>query len=816
MRKRIDQQRRHNDCGISAIKTVCNVLGVNIGREIIEDSIPLSEAGASLGNMYQFLQAYGFQTNFQLLDVNSINGNYQELKSYLPCIVPVKNQGGLHYVVIKDLDKDKFIILDSAESRPYKLNVAQLKKKAFFGSSFIDYLDLETALKSQLKETLNPKGIQLPSNLSNSDILAWANKLTYFSHIEHNFGFASQEIGNQFLKDLLFNQDLQHIPTHFRSLLPGADNQVEIKTPILLSVKRTPVTQEAPSPFKSIYWRLWKKVADYKTLSYIFLATVILTAIIEYFAVFINQLLIDHVVPAYDLRLLYLFGAGVGVFFTIQTLFKIYSRFVSIHLGNSLNRFFLQTFDEKINRFSIRYLQEYKKGDLIERLSDSMELQRFFTSTFVEMVVSIFTASISLLILFSINKELSLFTLVVLALFVAIFYIFTPIIERLEKERYKKKAEYMSRFIEKIDGIQVIKSMNLEDYSSNQIRGRINDLIEINTKTQYTGLANIALSSFIITIATLFILIYASKEMILANSISLGMILTFTSLSGKVFAAFEDILEKNLELQEYKVVLQRFFDFEETHFAKNKSTNAAQNKEHPTPFTPFPSSLIRDFKLEKLELENVGFSYDKENFIFADVNLSIQSRQKIWIEGKNGTGKSTMCKVLGLLYEPDQGAILVNGISSKLYAPKMLRKKILYISGDDMIFNESILFNITFGKTIDLKKLIELAKAIKFYEFIDSHPDKFNYIIHENGSNLSTGQKKKLLLLRALMSNAQLIIFDEIFNGMDAASKKNAEIIIDFFTDRSFILISHIPSEFISFHKKYKLNHGILSEISPS
>ncbi|MCP3931993.1 MAG: ATP-binding cassette domain-containing protein [Bacteroidetes bacterium] len=811
MRKLVDQQLRHNDCGISAIKTVCNVLGVNIGRGIIEEQVPMDNQGATLNSIQQFFDNHGFSTNYKLLDVNSLNGNQSDIQEILPAIVPIKSEVGLHYVVIDQLRNKKFHILDPNEDKSYKLNLQEFKKKAFFTDTDIEFIALEEKLKVAAKHELEKRNLPFPPLTKKQDLLALFNKLTYFSYLVENFGFKNEERENAFLKDLVFNQDLTTVPEHFRSL-SLKDQLIQIKAPILLSIKKTELTQEEETEATSNpYIRLIKSIRNIKDIWAIFLVTTIVASIITYLSVFINQILIDHILPSYQLNTLMLFAIGVGIFYIFDLLFRIYKKFISIHLGNALDRYFFSVFDQKLNNYSIMFLQSFNRGDLTERLSDSFKLKTFFLRFFSKIFVNVIIAVFSLSILLVLSWKLTIIVFVVLLSFIAIFYIITPIIKSLERKRFSKKAEFFSKFIEKIDGIQVIKALRLEPYSTDELRSRFDELIKIKTKAKYVGLANSTATSLIITFSTLTILIMTSREMILFNSLTLGMIITYLALSGKIFSSFGSLLDANLDIQEHQVILNRFFDFRE--YKKDDSLlGSTKNKKKPKAKNSLSENMgkIKDAPFESLQVQNVSFSYIESKMILNDINLEIKKGERIYIQGENGSGKSTFCKIIGLLYEPSSGNVLFNGLDFELYDRKKLANKVVFVSGEDLIFNDSLLFNITFGRSISIETLIEYAKVLNFYDFINEKPEKFNYVIQENGRNLSTGQRRKLLLLRALMTDADLIILDEIFNGMDKFSKDRAEVLLDFIPEKAFVIISHIPLNNLRLDKKYLLENGRL------
>lgn len=809
MSKLLDRQLRKNDCGISAVKTVCNILNIDIDRRVIEGDIRLSEEGSSLNSLNKFFNDYGFDTAFKLIDLNSINGNQEELNKLFPCIVPVKGKKSLHYIVISGLKKYKFKVLDPAKKRPYELSVNELKSKALYNSSAVKYVEVEESIKFQINKSLNEYGVKLPYEPSEKQLVEIFNKLAYFGYVDENFGFKDKTAGQNFLKDLLFHQELKHIPKHFEEIIYDK-NKLRLKAPVFLSIKKTQETKEVKSSkSENVYWTLFKTIGSIKTLWYIFLFTMILASMISYVSVFINQILIDHILPTYQLNMLRVFTMGVAIFFLVELSFSIYRKYVSIHLSIAFDRYFMKVFDDKLTNFSIQYLQSYRRGDLTERLRDSLKLKSFFTRHFTRVVVDVMIASTSMFFLFLINWKLSMLVLIVLFLFTILFYVFTPIIENLERQRYSKKADFMSKFIEKIEGIQTIKAMGLEKHSSSQIHAGIEDLILVQTKSKYVGLINSVLTKIITTFASLAILVLTAREMIVFNTITLGMIITFLALSNKIFKAFGKLLEKNLVIQEHKVILKRFLSFDESSYGITQNEQII-NAQELNSREKNSQNLLRDFEFNQLKVKNVSFSYNNEKNILNDVDLEIDKLDKILIQGKNGSGKSTLCKILGLLYEPSGGEILLNDIHSNLYHRKELRKKIVFVSGEDILFNEPLIFNIAFDRPIDMATLIRYCKELELYDFIIKKPGGFDFMIYENGKNLSTGQRKKVLLLRALMTTSDLIILDEIFNGMDKESKAKAEALINNINDRTFIIVSHMQAKGIKFNKTFEIKNGLL------
>ena len=203
----------------------------------------------------------------------------------------------------------------------------------------------------------------------------------------------------------------------------------------------------------------------------------------------------------------------------------------------------------------------------------------------------------------------------------------------------------------------------------------------------------------------------------------------------------------------------------------------------------------------------ICFAHKKLPFEF---NLQINKSDKIKIEGANGSGKSTFSKVLTTLYIPNSGIILINEKDRKFYNQEKIKDKILLVSTEDILFNETIKNNICLGKEIPIVEILNKAKQINFYDFIASKEDGLEFIISENGKNLSTGQRKKILLLRTIFSKAEIVILDEVLSGMDTETREKVEILIENDHSKTYIIISHESILNINFNKKYKIQDGEL------
>ena len=788
-----DPQLKSNDGGISSIKTVFNIHQKNISRKYIEQNVPLEEKGSRISDIKKFLNSNGYNANFKLLDVNHINGNVNSIKELFPFILPIHTKKGLHYVVVNGLRGQKLKIFDSGKGREYYLSLQEIKKVAQYTENDWELAETEDKIEAICTQEFGEYNINLNEILLENGHSKLFNKLTYFSYLKDNFGFKDFVAEKNFLIDLLKNQEIASVPKNFRTLKFN-NNGVKNSSPLILVAKPNLEDENVAVPKEensNLYWQLFKQLGSFKKLWYIYIFAALFSASTAQIAVFTNQILIDSILPSYNLNTLVLFIIGLGIYKIFDVITTIYKSFVGIHLGNVLDKYFLFSFDKKINNSSLSYIHTYKKGDLMERVSDALKLKSFFLKFFTSILVDIFISAYSLIILFFINKMLTLVVLGVMILFFVWFKFITPYLKQNERLRYIRKADFLSKMMEKIEGIQVIKSFKIEQFNTNKIFSSINDYLKIQLKNGYVDLINKIVISLIVIVSTVFIILNLTESAMVNQLITLGQIITFIALSSKVFSSLKSILEDNLSLQENEVILKRYLDFDEEIQKKSKGG-------------------IEKFKIEQLELKNLNFGYLPNEPILKNINLQINKSEKIKIEGANGSGKSTFSKVLTTLYIPNSGIILINEKDRKFYNQEKIKDKILLVSTEDILFNETIKNNICLGKEIPILEVLNRAKQINFYDFIASKEDGLDFIISENGKNLSTGQRKKILLLRTIFSKAEIVILDEVLSGMDKETREKVEILIENDNSKTYIIISHESILNINFSKKYKIQDGEL------
>jgi ATP-binding cassette subfamily B protein/subfamily B ATP-binding cassette protein MsbA len=197
-----------------------------------------------------------------------------------------------------------------------------------------------------------------------------------------------------------------------------------------------------------------------------------------------------------------------------------------------------------------------------------------------------------------------------------------------------------------------------------------------------------------------------------------------------------------------------------------------------------------------IEFRNVCFSYnpdDSEHPTLANVSLTVKAGETIAIVGANGSGKSTLLGLLPRFYDPDYGAVFIDGVNIRTAHLRSLRKLIAIVTQDTQLFDETVFDNIAYGKRgATLAEVIEAAKRARAHEFIERKPEGYNTRMGDSGVNFSGGEKQKIALARAILRNPSILILDEFSSAIDTVSEADIhEALKEFVKGRTVFLITH-------------------------
>lgn len=261
---------------------------------------------------------------------------------------------------------------------------------------------------------------------------------------------------------------------------------------------------------------------------------------------------------------------------------------------------------------------------------------------------------------------------------------------------------------------------------------------------------------------------------IIGGTLTIGTVTALINYQGMLVSPMSFFSEFNNSYQGTVIALKRLYSvlcFEE------------ENNEGTT---------ISSDKIKEISFSNVSFQYTENVPVLDDINIKLKRGEVTGFIGGSGCGKSSLVKMLLRLYTPYKGTIRIDGEKIQDIAINSLRNRIAFVAQDSLFFKGSILDNLKMGKTLNNAKLIEYSKLLDLYDEIVRLPQKWETDLNAGTSNLSGGQKKRLDVLRALLKESDVIIFDESTASIDIERRRRLFEILDMIKhDKIIIFITH-------------------------
>lgn len=228
-----------------------------------------------------------------------------------------------------------------------------------------------------------------------------------------------------------------------------------------------------------------------------------------------------------------------------------------------------------------------------------------------------------------------------------------------------------------------------------------------------------------------------------------------------------------------------------------------------------PDAIDLQVKKGEIGFRDVHFAYDKDKPVLKGVTFTAEARSKIALVGESGEGKTTVSNLLMRLYEPQKGAILLDGVDIATITQKSLRGNIGAVFQDPALFSGTILENITYANpSASLKQVKEVAKAANADEFIAKLPKGYNTEIGERGIKLSGGQKQRIAIARALLKDAPILVLDEATSSLDSKAEAQVQEALErLMRGRTTLIIAHRLSTIAHVDQIVTLKDGRVDEV---
>jgi ATP-binding cassette subfamily B protein RaxB len=515
----------------------------------------------------------------------------------------------------------------------------------------------------------------------------------------------------------------------------------------------TRADESARLPF-SIFWGRFS--GSTHALTQIFVLSVILE-ILVLAAPFYMQLTIDEVIARGDVDLLLVLALG----FALLTLIKVASTairaFIVLILQNTLSFQIGARLFHHLLRLPLSYFEKRHIGDILSRFGSIDPIRAMLAEGLITAVIDGLMAILTLVMMFIYSVQLGFVVLFALVLYAALRLALFRLLRQRSEAVIQSKAQENSTFIETVRAVQSLKLLNRESEREGQWLNRYADFVNANVRL---GRAKISFKTINDTIFGLesVITIYLAARLALDNLITVGMIFAFMSYKQQFVERTVLLVEKLLDFRLLGLHLERLGDIALTPLERGHDQDLSYAR-------PIRGAI---------ELRNVCFRYaESEPLVLDNVNLRIGPGQFVTIMGPSGSGKTTLMKIMLGLLEPTGGEVLIDGIPLGAIGARAYREQIGAVMQEDQLLSGSIADNICFFETtFDQQRMIACAQIAGIHDEIMAMPMTYNSLIGDMGSSLSSGQKQRVLLARALYRQPKILFLDEGTAHLDVEKER--------------------------------------------
>ena len=529
------------------------------------------------------------------------------------------------------------------------------------------------------------------------------------------------------------------------------------------------------------FWRFFRRVWIYRGILFQALPLNLVLGLLSLTSPFLLQILTDDVLVRGDIKLLTTVVIAVVVMNIISTSLSFVQSNLIAHFAQRMQLGLVLEFGRQILRLPLTYYETRRSGEVVSRLRDIDQINQLIAQVVIGLPSQFFIAIISLGFMFFYSWKLTLVALVISVVMTTSTFIFQPTLQQKTNELLITEAETQGVLVETFKGALTLKTTASRRQFWDELQNRFNRLARLTFQTMQIGIINNTFSGFVSGIGGVVLLWFGGYLVINpAENISVGQLLAFNSMNGNFISLISTVINFVDEFTRAKTATRRLTEVIDA--TPEEEDNSKK------PFVEISSNA-------DIICTNLTFHYPGRIDLLEDFSLTIPGGKNIALIGKSGCGKSTLAKLISSLYQLQSGNIQIGIYNLQDLSLECLRQQIVLVPQDAHFWNRSIIDNFRLGAPyVSFEQIVQACKISGADEFISKLPETYQTILGEFGANISGGQRQRLAIARAIVTDPAILILDESTGGLDPVSE--AQVLDQLFQHRqgkTTILITHRP-----------------------
>ncbi len=459
----------------------------------------------------------------------------------------------------------------------------------------------------------------------------------------------------------------------------------------------------------------------------------------------------DRVLPNNAMETLWALSIGIILVFIFDIILKFLRTYFLEFAGKKSDIIMSSKIFEKVMSLQMAYKPQMI-GSFASQLKEYESIRNFLTSSTLVTFIDVPFGIIFLVVTFFIAGKVVIVPLVIITIIIIFSLIMKKPLHTIVKSTYEAVASKNAILIEALTNFEAIKTMSASGYSQLKWESSTQEIAKktLNSRTLYNSI--ITFTSFLLQINTVCVLIvgvYLVRDL----ELSMGGLVAAVILTSRAIAPMGQVAALIINYEEFSTSL--------TNLNEIMQLPVDRPKDKKFIHVPDINGTI--------EFNDVTFTYPGNKVpTLKNVSFTIQKGEKVGIIGKNGSGKTTIEKLILNIYQPDSGFISIDNIDVREIDPADLRRQIAYVPQESALFRGTLRSNIVYKKqTVNDERILEASRIGLIDQFIKNHPLGYDMPIGEQGYGLSGGQKRAITIAQAFIEKTPIVLLDEPTNAMD-------------------------------------------------
>ncbi|GAB2318363.1 ABC transporter ATP-binding protein [Alkalibacterium sp. s-m-22] len=523
--------------------------------------------------------------------------------------------------------------------------------------------------------------------------------------------------------------------------------------------------------------RFFSYYAPYKALFTLDFSAAIIVAMLELAFPIMVQQVVDSILPTGNWSLIIIVSIGLLGVYAINTILHYVVTYYGHKLGTNIETDMRRDLYNHLQKQSFSYFDNRETGKLITRLtSDLFEIAEVAHHGPEDIFITLFTLTGAFILMMTVHVPLAVMTFILVPFIALAVAYFNKRMTQVNTRIYDDLAGFSAGIEASVGGIRVVQAFSNEDYEL----GRFQELNQAYRKSKYLFYKMMAVSHsynyFLMRLISLFALFFGAYFTI-QGEISYGDLVAFILFANVFVRPIEKV---NTMIESYPKGFAGFKRLLEEMGIRPEVQNS-------------PDAVEVESLKGDIVYSDVSFSYEENQSILNDINLTIKAGETIAFVGPSGAGKTTICNLLPRFYDIDSGTITIDGYSIKDITLNSLREQIGVVQQDVFLFPGTIKENILYGK-LDAtdEEVYNAVRMANLVDVVEQLPRGLETVIGERGVKLSGGQKQRLSIARMFLKNPPILILDEATSALDTETEQAIQEALDSLSKgRTTLIIAH-------------------------